>query len=222
MTGVQTCALPISPINVRHVASLLDFYRWVEDLGPLRVGGTAQHLLEVTMKAIRIHQYGDASTLKLEEIPRLLIADDQILIRIHDAGVNPIDWKIRQGYMMNFRNLLPDFAGGAAGAEGGWGELLCTTCSRGATALAAPVADATCCPALAAPHLSQNFASTEIGAPQPVQKRDDAWAEGSGRRVPHAAQNDCPSPRTDPHFTQLMLISAPLLVAAQDVCSTSS
>jgi hypothetical protein len=30
------------------------------------------------MKAIRIHQYGDASSLKLEEVPRLSIADDQI------------------------------------------------------------------------------------------------------------------------------------------------
>ena len=69
------------------------------------------------MKAIRIHQYGDASTLKLEEIPRLSIADDQILIRIRDAGVNPIDWKIRQGYL---KQVMPahfpitigqDFAG---------------------------------------------------------------------------------------------------------------
>ena len=69
------------------------------------------------MKAIRIHQFGDASTLKLEEIPRLSIADDQILIRIRDAGVNPIDWKIRQGYL---KQVMPahfpitigqDFAG---------------------------------------------------------------------------------------------------------------
>jgi len=78
---------------------------------------TAALFLEVTMKAIRIHQYGDASTLKLEEIPRLLIADDQILIRIHDAGVNPIDWKIRQGYMKQVRpatfpmTIGQDFAG---------------------------------------------------------------------------------------------------------------
>ena len=43
------------------------------------------------MKAIRIHQYGDASRLKLEEVPGLSIADDQILVRIRDAGVNPID-----------------------------------------------------------------------------------------------------------------------------------
>jgi NADPH:quinone reductase-like Zn-dependent oxidoreductase len=69
------------------------------------------------MKAIRIHQYGDANTLKLEEIPSLSIADDQVLIRIHDAGVNPIDWKIRQGYMKQVRpasfpmTLGQDFAG---------------------------------------------------------------------------------------------------------------
>jgi NADPH:quinone reductase-like Zn-dependent oxidoreductase len=51
------------------------------------------------MKAIRIHEYGDASTLKLEDTPHLSTANDQILVRVHDAGVNPIDWKIRQGYL---------------------------------------------------------------------------------------------------------------------------
>jgi NADPH:quinone reductase-like Zn-dependent oxidoreductase len=69
------------------------------------------------MKAIRIHQYGDASRLKLEEVPGLSIADDQILVRIRDAGVNPIDWKIRQGYMRQVRpasfpvTIGQDFAG---------------------------------------------------------------------------------------------------------------
>ena len=51
------------------------------------------------MKAIRIHEFGDAATLKLENVPRMSIADHQLLVRIHDAGVNPIDWKIRQGYL---------------------------------------------------------------------------------------------------------------------------
>src|SRR5438445_4569270 len=69
------------------------------------------------MKAIRIHEYGDAGTLRLEEIPRLSIADDQVLVRVQDAGVNPIDWKIRKGYM---KQVMPanfpltigqDFAG---------------------------------------------------------------------------------------------------------------
>lgn len=51
------------------------------------------------MKTIRIHHYGDAGTLKLEEIPRISVRDDQILVRVRDAGVNPIDWKIRDGYL---------------------------------------------------------------------------------------------------------------------------
>src|SRR5437870_8517753 len=69
------------------------------------------------MKAIRIHEYGDAETLKFEEAPRVSIGDDQVLVRVQDAGVNPIDWKIRQGYM---KQVMPanfpltigqDFAG---------------------------------------------------------------------------------------------------------------
>jgi NADPH:quinone reductase-like Zn-dependent oxidoreductase len=74
-------------------------------------------ILEVTMKAIRIHEYGDAGTLKLEELPRLSITDNQILLRIHDAGLNPINWKIRQGYRKQVRPAIfpmtigQDFAG---------------------------------------------------------------------------------------------------------------
>jgi NADPH:quinone reductase-like Zn-dependent oxidoreductase len=72
------------------------------------------------MKAIRIHEYGDAGTLKLDDVPRVSIADDQVLVRVHDAGVNPIDWKIRQGYL---KQVMPasfpltigqDFAGEVA------------------------------------------------------------------------------------------------------------
>ncbi len=51
------------------------------------------------MKAIRIREYGDASTLKLEDTPQLTIEHDQLLVKIRDAGVNPIDWKIRAGFL---------------------------------------------------------------------------------------------------------------------------
>src|SRR5689334_19931837 len=73
--------------------------------------------MEVTMKAIRIHQYGDAGALKLEEVPQLSIKDDEVLVRIQAAGVNPIDWKIRQGYLKQVRpatfpmTVGQDFAG---------------------------------------------------------------------------------------------------------------
>ena len=55
--------------------------------------------LRARMQAIRIHEHGGVGTLKLEEVPRISITDDQVLVRIHDAGVNPVDWKVRQGYL---------------------------------------------------------------------------------------------------------------------------
>jgi NADPH:quinone reductase-like Zn-dependent oxidoreductase len=69
------------------------------------------------MKAIRIHQFGDANTLQLEDVPNLTIGDDQVLVRVRAAGVNPIDWKIRQGYMKDIMQtkfpltIGQDFAG---------------------------------------------------------------------------------------------------------------
>jgi NADPH:quinone reductase-like Zn-dependent oxidoreductase len=49
------------------------------------------------MKAVRIHEYGDAGELKLEESPSPKIAAGQVLVKIRDAAVNPVDWKIREG-----------------------------------------------------------------------------------------------------------------------------
>jgi NADPH:quinone reductase-like Zn-dependent oxidoreductase len=49
------------------------------------------------MKAVRIHAYGDAGVLSFEEAPRPAPADNEVLVCVHAAGVNPIDWKIRSG-----------------------------------------------------------------------------------------------------------------------------
>jgi NADPH:quinone reductase-like Zn-dependent oxidoreductase len=51
------------------------------------------------MKAIRIHEYGGPDVLQLEECPRPKPGPDEVLIRVHAAGVNPVDWKIREGYL---------------------------------------------------------------------------------------------------------------------------
>ncbi|QIB73920.1 NADP-dependent oxidoreductase [Halogeometricum borinquense] len=50
------------------------------------------------MNAIRVHEYGDADVLTHEEIPRPEPAADELLVRVHAAGVNPIDWMVREGY----------------------------------------------------------------------------------------------------------------------------
>lgn len=51
------------------------------------------------MKAIRMHAYGGADVLKYEDVPQPQPAADEVLIRVRAAGVNPVDWKIREGYL---------------------------------------------------------------------------------------------------------------------------
>lgn len=51
------------------------------------------------MKAILLEGFGGIEKLKLTNIPTPIPADDEILIKIKCAGVNPVDWKIRAGYL---------------------------------------------------------------------------------------------------------------------------
>ena len=51
------------------------------------------------MKAIRIHEYGDRSVLRYEDAPTPEIADDDVLVRIVASSINPVDWKVRRGYL---------------------------------------------------------------------------------------------------------------------------
>src|SRR5579859_6882681 len=51
------------------------------------------------MRAIQIHNYGGPEQLKLEEKPRPEPSAGEVLLRVHAAGVNPIDWRIRQGLL---------------------------------------------------------------------------------------------------------------------------
>lgn len=55
-----------------------------------------------TMKAIRIHNYGGPEVLKYEDAPRPEPGEGEVLIRVHAASVNPIDWKVREGHMKDF------------------------------------------------------------------------------------------------------------------------
>ena len=50
-----------------------------------------------TMKAVRIHEYGGPEVLVLENVPRPEPGTGEILIRVHAAAVNPLDWKVRSG-----------------------------------------------------------------------------------------------------------------------------
>ncbi|MBT2218638.1 NADP-dependent oxidoreductase [Virgibacillus dakarensis] len=51
------------------------------------------------MKAIVIEQYGSADQLKERDVPIPKIKDNQVLVELYATSINPIDWKVREGYL---------------------------------------------------------------------------------------------------------------------------
>jgi len=66
-----------------------------------------------TIKAIQVHNYGDVDQLKLEQIPQPEPQEGEVLVRVHSAGVNPVDWKIRAGYLKDFMPTTFPYVPGA-------------------------------------------------------------------------------------------------------------
>ncbi len=52
-----------------------------------------------TMKAARVHDFGGPEVIQVERIPVPEPQAHQILIHVRAAGVNPVDWKIREGQL---------------------------------------------------------------------------------------------------------------------------
>jgi NADPH:quinone reductase-like Zn-dependent oxidoreductase len=64
------------------------------------------------MQAVRFHEYGASDVLRVETAPRPEPGEGELVVRVHSAGVNPIDWKYRAGYLREFMPLeLPHIPG---------------------------------------------------------------------------------------------------------------
>jgi len=64
------------------------------------------------MKAVRFHRYGDPSVLRCEEAPIPAVSVDDVLIRVHAAGINPADTQFRRGDYQAFVPLELPFIPG--------------------------------------------------------------------------------------------------------------
>ncbi len=49
------------------------------------------------MKAVRIEGYGNEEVMALAEVERPAPGDNELLVKVRAAAVNPVDWKIRDG-----------------------------------------------------------------------------------------------------------------------------
>jgi NADPH:quinone reductase-like Zn-dependent oxidoreductase len=66
-----------------------------------------------TVKAARIHNYDGAKAVRVEGTTVPEPQSGEVLLRVHAAGVNSIDWKIRAGYLQQMKPLqLPFTLGG--------------------------------------------------------------------------------------------------------------
>jgi NADPH:quinone reductase-like Zn-dependent oxidoreductase len=53
--------------------------------------------MERAMKAMVYHHYGSPNVLELQEIERPLIKDDEVLVKVHAASLNWLDWYFLRG-----------------------------------------------------------------------------------------------------------------------------
>jgi NADPH:quinone reductase-like Zn-dependent oxidoreductase len=51
------------------------------------------------VKRIQYHKYGGAENMKLEDFEVRSLALDQVAVKVRFAAINPIDWKVRNGYL---------------------------------------------------------------------------------------------------------------------------
>ncbi|MER9252553.1 alcohol dehydrogenase catalytic domain-containing protein [Mesorhizobium sp. M0598] len=59
-------------------------------------------------RALRLQAYGGTESLKVDWLSAPEPGPDQVLVQVKAAGVNGIDWKIREGYVRDkFKLSLP-------------------------------------------------------------------------------------------------------------------
>lgn len=56
------------------------------------------------MKAARIHSYGAADVLTIDDVEKPEIADEEVLVKVIASSINPLDWLLRAGEL---KNLIP-------------------------------------------------------------------------------------------------------------------
>jgi NADPH:quinone reductase-like Zn-dependent oxidoreductase len=62
---------------------------------------------EKTMRAVTLNDFGGAEVLTVEEVARPEPLPTEVLVRVHAAGINPVDWKTREGQGMAGLQTFP-------------------------------------------------------------------------------------------------------------------
>src|SRR6266850_289455 len=64
--------------------------------------------MAVEMRALVLTRYGGADATELRQVPLPKVEADQVLVQVHAVGLNPVDYKTRQGDLrILYRFRLP-------------------------------------------------------------------------------------------------------------------
>ncbi|MGC2061406.1 MAG: NAD(P)-dependent alcohol dehydrogenase [Thermodesulfovibrionales bacterium] len=70
------------------------------------------------MKAVVFNKYGGNEVIEVRQMPRPVPGVDDVLIKVHAASVNPVDWKVRQGMARILTGFgFPKILGGECSGE---------------------------------------------------------------------------------------------------------
>ncbi|WP_426110890.1 alcohol dehydrogenase catalytic domain-containing protein [Pseudomonas sp. DSP3-2-2] len=71
--------------------------------------------MSTIQRAVRIRAYGGTDAAQIAEIEKPAPEQGQVLVLVRAAGVNGIDWKVREGHVRNaFPRPLPIVLGAGA------------------------------------------------------------------------------------------------------------
>ena len=82
------------------------------------------------MRAFVLTRYGGLDAFELRDVPKPSPGPEEVLIQVHAAGLNPIDYKMSEGSLrVIYRYRLPTVAGnelsGVVAATGAGGHFPC-------------------------------------------------------------------------------------------------
>jgi NADPH:quinone reductase-like Zn-dependent oxidoreductase len=69
------------------------------------------------MKAVLINKYGHNNVVEIKDLSRPVPGPNEVLIKVRAAGVNPVDWKIREGMLRSAADAFPMVLGRECAGE---------------------------------------------------------------------------------------------------------